>query len=242
MIPLAVIAKRERFPQPVGYVNDFANVVDAATENTISDICEELDRRTTAQIAVATFKNMDGGEIDDVTSRLFEQWQPGQAGENNGILIVNAIDERRIRIEIGYGLEPVITDAMAGRIRRDLMTPLLKKAEYGKAYLVGVVELAGLVADASNTTLASVDTSGVARLMPQLTGTPGNVDGISMFALLMLIFIPILIAIFGLAWWQGWNGSSSDNFFSGGFGSGGGGGFGGFGGGMSGGGGSSGGY
>ena len=235
------MAKRARFPEPVGYVNDFAKVVDAETERKISDICYELEEKTSAQIAVATFPDMDGGEIDDFTSRLFEQWKPGQQGKDNGVLIVDAIEERRVRIEIGYGLEPVITDGMAGRIRRDLMTPLLKEGHRGKAYLVGVVELAGLIADASGTTLAAVDTSGITRLMPHLCAAPGHVDGIGMFTLLMIIFIPILIAIFGLAWWQGWSGSYSDHS-SGGFSGGGGGGFGGFGGGASGGGGSSGGY
>jgi len=235
----------QKFPRPLGYVSDFAGVASPAIEDQITAICEELDNKTGAQIAVATFKNMGGDEIDGFTSRLFEEWAVGYKGINNGILIVDAVQERQIRIEIGYGLEGLIPDAVAARVRRDVMTPLLKEDKRGEAYLAGVAELASIVAKSENVQLASLSQTKI----PRATGRSGAPEDVYQFVVLFIVvlIVLLLLALFSSRRGNGTRGDSDGwgwgggGWSSGGFG-GGGGGFGGFGGGCSGGGGSSGGY
>jgi uncharacterized protein len=232
----------DRFPPPAGYVNDFADVVSPELERKISAICVELDNKTGVEIGVASFKDMGGDQIDDFTNRLFEQWMPGQKGIDNGILIVNAIAERQIRIEVGYGLEDVIPDAVAGRIRREVMTPFLQQNQHGEAYLAGVSALAAIVAKSEDVTLQSLQGAKGLQVPRQTGGRRGQESPlIYLFPIGLFILVGILRSARyrrGGGYWGGgpWIGG-------GGFGGfGGGGGFGGFGGGMSGGGGSSGGY
>lgn len=232
------------YPDPIGYVSDFAQVVQPDIERQIVDIATELQQKTEAQIAVAAFRNMNGDEIDGFTNKLFEQWMPGKKGLDNGILIVNALDERQLRIEVGYGLEGVINDARAGEIRRDLMTPLLKEGKYGEAYLVGVAAIAGLIAKSENVELETLK----GKVLPRGGGRRGQ-KGSGLTQILFVLFILFIAflsnrrrrrgGLYGSGPWIGGMGGGLGGWSGGG---GGGGGFGGFGGGGSGGGGSSGGY
>jgi uncharacterized protein len=239
------------FPEPVGYVNDFAKVISPDIASKISAVARELDTKTGTQIVVATFPDLGGEDIDGFTVRLFEQWTPGQAKRNNGLMIVDAIAERKLKIEIGYGLEPIITDAVTGRIRRDEMTPLLQAGQRGEAYLIGVVELAKIIAKDEGVTLTTLGGGALGERERGRRNRPFN-----FITLPILIIIAIVLAITrrnrrgGGGGFRGGAGpfiggmllgGGLGGFGGGGF-SGGGGGFGGFGGGFSGGGGSSGGY
>jgi uncharacterized protein len=244
LLALSTLAAAPELPRPIGYVNDFANVVDQTQSQKIAAVCRELEEKTGAQIAVATFKNLGGDEIDGFTVKLFEAWKPGQKGKDNGILIVNAIEDRKVRLEIGYGLEPIINDAMAGRIRRDVMTPLLQAGNYGEAYFEGVATVASIIAKSQNVTLQSLSGTQIQDI-PRETRRSGSRGFPWPLLVFGLIFFVIAISRGG----RGGRGGGpfiGGPFIGGGFGGGGfgggGGGFGGFGGGMSGGGGSSGGY
>jgi len=234
--------KEKPLPRPTGYVNDFANVIDEASSSRINSICHELDQKTGTQVVVAAFPDLGDDEIDGFTNRLFDQWMPGQKGVNNGILIVNAISERKVRIEVGYGLEALIPDAVAGRIRRDVMNPLLQEGKYGEAYLGAVAALASIIAKDQNVTLASL--SGVQIPESQGAGQRRGGRGFPFWILFPFGFIILRALTWGNRYRGGGGPFIGGPFIGGGFGGGmgGGGGFGGFGGGMSGGGGSSGGY
>lgn len=234
-------AQAKTLPRPQGYLNDFAGVVDDATAARITAICGELDEKTGAQIGVASFPDIGGEDIDGFTVRLFEAWNPGQKGINNGILIVDALAERQIRIEIGYGLEAIIPDAMAGRIRRDIMTPLLAEGKHGEAYLAGVAALAAIIAQEEGVTLESL--SGVPATAPGKHRSGRGFPWPVLFIFLLLALVrrkrrgryrsgPFIGGPFSGGGFGGFGGGGGGSF----------GGFGGFGGGMSGGGGSSGGY
>jgi uncharacterized protein len=240
-------AKEKRFPEPTGYVNDFAGVVDASLKTQITNICKELDDKTGVEIGVASFKDLGGDEIDGFTSKLFEQWNPGQRGINNGILIVDALAEQQLRIETGYGLEAIIPDAVAGRIRRDVMMPLLAANKHGDAYLMGVAALAEIAAKHENVTLSSLEGINAPDTAPLMTERSDRRHKRNFpFGIIPFFMIMILMAVArrnrGGGGYRGGGGPWIGGGGFGGFGGGGGGGFGGFGGGFSGGGGSSGGY
>jgi len=218
--------------QPRGFVNDFANVISASEENELMSMITELRQKTGAEIAVVTVSSLEGGEIDDFTNRLFERWGIGQKGKDNGLMFLAAIKDRKMRIEVGYGLEGAIPDATAGRIRRDIITPYFKAGKPGRGIVMGVAALSQAAAKEYGVTL----TGTAARYAQKPRARKGN----PIFTILFLIFfIPFAIRhpFLALLLLSGGRG--------GGYRSGGGGGFGGgsgFGGGMSGGGGSSGGW
>ncbi len=134
-------------PQHGRAVSDFAQVIPAAQEAKIEAMIDELELKTSAEIAVVTLPSLDGGEIDDFTNRLFEKWGIGQRGKDNGVMFLAAMQERKMRIEVGYGLEGAIPDAAAGRIRRDIITPYFKINNPGSGIELGVVALAQEIAE-----------------------------------------------------------------------------------------------
>lgn len=131
-----------RLPEaPARFVFDGAGVLSSDEQRALEDTLMALDRRG-IEIGVAVFKTIDGDAIEDVALALAEKWRPGNAERDNGALIVVAIEERAMRIEIGYGLEPVIPDAVAGRIIRYDMTPAFRAGRFGDGIAAAVVSLA----------------------------------------------------------------------------------------------------
>jgi uncharacterized protein len=120
----------QTFPKPVGYVNDFADLYSESFERRLEEELKSLEASTSAEIAVVTVTDLQDTPIEDFAVRLFENWKIGKKGKDNGVLVLIAKNEREARIEVGYGLEGVITDARAGRIIRDGMTPSFKEGNY----------------------------------------------------------------------------------------------------------------
>src|SRR3954454_18132684 len=102
--------------RPTADVNDFAGILTPAEKDSLEDRCRQLRGKTGAQLAVVTLKSLEGGQIDDFAVKLFKQWGIGQKDKKNGILLLVAIKDRKARIEVGYALEPILPDALAGRI------------------------------------------------------------------------------------------------------------------------------
>jgi uncharacterized protein len=235
-------------------VNDFAHVIDAKSAQGIERLSRSLKMASGDVVVVATVPTIAGyGSIDEFATKLFENGGRGigEKGKDNGVLIVLALQERRVRIEVGYALEQFITDRFAGETIRQYMVPEFRNGGYGQGLLVGTARIVGRIAKARGVTLPDVQ-------LPADEERDGGGGG-SNFAFLLpvLIFIAILVisrigggpggglALWGLGAWSGW--SSGVGSFGGGrgggYGGGGfGGGFGGFGGGGSGGGGASGGW
>jgi uncharacterized protein len=118
--------------KPQGYVSDFANVVDAESRSRIEMYGARLEKATGAQIAIVTLDTLEGQPIEDVANDLFRRWGIGKKGQDNGLLFLLVIRDKRSRLEVGRGLEPIITDGRSGAALRD-MRPALREGRYGDA-------------------------------------------------------------------------------------------------------------
>jgi uncharacterized protein len=247
--------------EPRGYVNDYSGVLDARTSEAIAVYCGNVERATGAQFVVAIVDSLDGATVEDVSVDLFKKWGIGKKGKDEGLLILFAIKDRKNRVEVGYGLEPIITDGDAGDVLRSIR-PILRQGDYGGAIQAALQQLGQRVADAKGVTI-----DGQAPIPRQRGGGGGFPVGL---IVLGVIFFIIISAIGGRNRPGGGGGGGADilagmilgnmlggdrrrggGWGGGGFGGsgggggggwGGGGGFGGFGGGGSGGGGASGGW
>jgi uncharacterized protein len=138
--------------KPTGYVNDFAHAIDAANAQRLEAYCGILERATGAQMTIVTIDTLDGDDIADVASKLYHQWGIGKKPNDEGILMLFAIKDKKDRAEIGYGLEPVITDADSGTIMRGIR-PILRQGTYGPAALAAAQQFGAKIAAAKNVEL-----------------------------------------------------------------------------------------
>jgi uncharacterized protein len=136
--------------QPEGYVSDFAHVVDPASKAQMEVYCERVQSATGAQIAVVTLTTLGEEPLEDVANALFRKWGIGQKGSNEGVLMLLVTQDRRMRLEVGYGLEPIIPDGFAGSILRS-MRPSLQASRYGEAVIEGLSVLGTRIAEAKGT-------------------------------------------------------------------------------------------
>jgi uncharacterized protein len=118
------------FPQLTGRVVDEANILDPATEIDIDAKLEELEKKTSTQFVVVTLKSLRGRTIEEYGYRLGRHWGIGQKGTNNGVLLVVAPNERKVRIEVGYGLEGTLTDAISSVIIQGTILPRFRTGDY----------------------------------------------------------------------------------------------------------------
>jgi len=230
-----------QFPEPVGYVSDFAEVLSTDTYNNLGNILREFNSKTGAEIAVVTVKDMGGLDEFTYAVELFKEWGIGSKERNDGILILVAVQERRLRIEVGYGLEHIITDARAGQIADQYMVPYLKKSDWDTAISQGTMAVASIIAKEKGVTLnGQIAAQQLPRSRSSSKGLP-----LLNFIIIFIIFIVLASSRFGRAMLLGMflgsmlGGRRHYGGYGGGFsgGFGGGGGFSGFGGGFSGGGG-----
>ena len=135
---LAAPAPAQTFPPLTGRVVDNANLLSPEQEAALSAKLEQLETSTTRQLVVATVPDLQGYPIEDYGYRLGRAWKIGQQGENNGLIFLVAPNERKVRIEVGYGLEPYVTDALASTIIREQVTPRFKQGDYPGGIQAGV--------------------------------------------------------------------------------------------------------
>ena len=127
-----------------GPVNDYAHIFTASETQALNTYLYNIDRQSDLQIAVLTIPSLEGESLEDYSIRVAEKWQIGQKGKDSGVILVIAAQDRKLRIEVGYGLEDRITDVQSSRIIRSVIAPQFKQQEYGKGVLLGVKNLAGL--------------------------------------------------------------------------------------------------
>ena len=119
-------------PEPTKdfYVNDFANVLDSEVETHILNVSSQVGTQTGAQIVVVTVDSLDGMAVEDYSLQLGRAWGIGNQEKNSGVLMLVAVNDRKSRIEVGYGLEGALPDGKTGRIQDDYMLPYFKDGDY----------------------------------------------------------------------------------------------------------------
>jgi uncharacterized protein len=137
-LPMAVGAQRAEVPYLTGYVVDSAEIMKADTRRQLAERLRTHEQKSTNQVAVLTVPTIHGESVEDYAVRVFEEWKLGRKGKDNGVLVVVVPQDRRMRIEVGYGLEGTFTDATAGRIIRDVMTPRFRQGDYDGGISQGV--------------------------------------------------------------------------------------------------------
>lgn len=114
------------------YINDFANLLSEDTKNYILKTSVALEKETTAQVVVVTVPSLDGASIEEYATELFRDYGIGTKDKNNGLLLLLALEERQFRVEVGYGLEEVLTDGLTGRYQDQYIIPYLKENNWDK--------------------------------------------------------------------------------------------------------------
>jgi len=137
------------YPKPINYVSDFAEMIDPEYETKINNLAEELEKKTTAQVCVVTVNSLEGKTIEKYAFELFNQWGIGQKDKNNGVLLLIANQEMKVRIEVGLGLESVITNQKAQEMLDEIVMPRFNKEEFGLGSYECVEEISELIISAS---------------------------------------------------------------------------------------------
>ncbi|QHN02796.1 TPM domain-containing protein [Granulicella sp. WH15] len=248
LLPLRLLMaeKVADLPAPTGYVNDFAGVLSQGTRQSVEALCREVDQQAGAQMAVVTIKTLDNDQtVEEFTVELEEKWKVGKKGTDKGLILLIVLNPKKLRTEVGYGLEGVLNDAKVGRIQQT-MVPLLRAGNYDAAVVTGTQAYAKEIAADAGVTLTQPTSQYDSqygqyqyRRQPQRGSGIGGLIGLGILVGLVILMIAtgnggwlwVILSMFLNGGGRGGRG--------GGFGGGGGGGFGGFGGGSSGGGGNS---
>jgi uncharacterized protein len=240
----ASVAGDVRFPDPGGYVNDFAGVLSDVQKSRLESYLKQIEARSGVEIVLATLPTIGDYAVEDAATRLYEQWGIGKKGKNQGVLLLDAIQERRIRIEVGYGLEGALPDGKTGAILDREAVPYLREGKRAEAYFAALHAVAAIALEEVGADPSIADQGAPPRPRPAARSRPpGAVMFVFTLIVMMFIFGSHLAGMGrgGRGGGIGYGGFGGFGGTGGGFG-GSGGGFGGFGGGMSGGGGASRGY
>ena len=134
----AAIAAGADIPFLAGRVTDNAEILTEGMRHTLTELLKSHENRTGNQIAVLTVPTLEGENIEEYAGAVFGAWKLGQKGKDNGVLVIVVPNDRRMRIEVGYGLEGTLTDLLAGRIIRNIMTPRFKAWDFNGGVEAGV--------------------------------------------------------------------------------------------------------
>ncbi len=157
----AVTALAADVPYLTGRVVDNAEILKPPTRERIAALLKAHEDKTTNQIAVLTLPTLDGESVEGYATRVFEGWKLGQKGKDNGVLVVVVPNDRKMRIEVGYGLEGTLPDVAAARIIRNVMTPAFKAGDYDKGIGEGVAAVVAQLegrGDSAGTSASFADT------------------------------------------------------------------------------------
>lgn len=145
MLLVPLLGRAAEIPLLKGRVNDYAGLISSGTARQIEEQLADLERSDSTQVVVLTVPTLDGEPVEGFAIRVAEAWKIGQKGLDNGAILLIAKQEKKIRIEVGRGLEGKLTDLQSGRIIRDDITPFLKRGEFDSGVMAGVSAIAATV-------------------------------------------------------------------------------------------------
>src|SRR5580700_43168 len=175
--------------KPTDYVNDFAHVLDQNTVAQLDNICQQIDQKAHAQIAVVTIKSLDGSDIESYAVDLFKKWGIGSKATDRGVLILLATQDHRYRIEVGYGLEPILPDGKVGAIGREAV-PLLRQNDFNGAVMLMTTRVAEVIAQDAGIQLTGAPQPTPQAQQPSTGLSIGGIIAIIIIALIVL-FTPL---------------------------------------------------
>ena len=186
-------AQNPKTLRPQGYVSDFARVISPDTKQIIENICRELDKKAAAQIAVVTVHSLEGESIEEYSINLATRWGIGPKQKDRGVLILVAPTQRKYRIEVGYGLEPILPDGLVGGFGREAV-PQFRIRNYSGAVLLLTERVAEVIAKDRHVTLDSLNQEAQTPAGSEIPPPPLSPQTIAVPALLILIllFFPLL--------------------------------------------------
>src|SRR5258708_6609410 len=141
LYPLAVFAQRTMPEHGGAWVHDEANVLSAGTKAKLEAILKAERDSTLNQIAVLIIRSLDGEALEDFSLRVAEKWKLGKKDTDNGVLFLISVGDRKVRIEVGHGLEGVLTDAVSSRINRNEVAPHFRRGDYDAGVQAGVIAI-----------------------------------------------------------------------------------------------------
>lgn len=225
-----------KVPPQDGYVTDNAQVLSEEVEQSLEALATELDQKTKAQLAILTVPTLDDTPLENASLEVARQWGVGDKKHSNGLLILLAVDDHKLRTEIGYGLEGTITDGTSGQIQDQHMLPYFKRGDYQTGLLRGSQAYAYRIAKENQVTLSGLNGQAIDTHPGKKQGKDGE-GGIPWFTLLFVFFflLPMFFARrrgagyyaspfiggFGGGGYSGDSGSSFGGFGGGDFGGGG---------------------
>ena len=182
----------EKLPESEGFVNDFAKVLSSDEKAKLESLLTELEQKTTAEVVVLTVDTTEPLDIQRFTLNLFDEWKIGEE-EDNGLLILVALDDRKVRIAVGHGLEEAISDAVALKIINKVILPPCRKGDFAKGVIDGAVAVANLVAQKHSVTLSGL--KGFSKVYTPPPRAP------IVFVVLFVFCIIVYCLIRILLWW-----------------------------------------
>lgn len=175
---------------PTGYVNDFAQVLTVEQKNALENKLGAFNASTTNDIAIVTVKSLEGDYIEHYATELFQAWGIGTKKHDNGVLLLIALDDRKMRIEVGYGLEGSLTDSISSEIIRNDLTPAFK----GGDYYDGI--------DRAIDDVMKVTQGEYSRGETASSGEGFSLEGIFIFVVIVLQFFGAILGR-SKSWWAG---------------------------------------
>src|SRR5580692_2761096 len=186
----AARAEQVKSLKPQGYVNDFAGVLSGAAKEKLTALCAEVEQKTKAQIAIVTVSSLEGEPIEQFSIDLATAWGIGPKQKATGVLILLAPNDRKYRVEVGYGLEGILPDGKVGGFGREAV-PFLQQNDYSGAVLLITQRIASVIAEDQKVTL-DTDT-GVAAPAPESDKSPAPFGNLVLFLIVaVFIFFPLI--------------------------------------------------
>lgn len=187
----AASAVEPEFPKLTGRVVDEANLLSPAEEASLAEALAAHEAATTNQVVVVTLDSLQGVPIEDYGYQLGRHWKLGQEGEDNGVLLIVAPNERKVRIDVGYGLEPMLTDAQSKLIIENVVVPAFRAEQFGPGIVAGTGAILQTLSG-EPVTIATAErrpgSSAAARSEPASGGGES-----SLFSILVLGFVVLMV-------------------------------------------------